>query len=150
MVGTIWCPSRSQISRSLEDSRHLPWLDKLRANLPDLLSESAEIRLHCTLARTSLFLSSLLSAPRRSAQIFAQSMAVLPRRNGKRSEKFPRSYIREQRDARRKEAKRRDEKEGRRRTEIKSVTKHGKTKERGEKYKRKARRNETFDEDSWN
>jgi len=28
-------------------------------------------------------------------------MAVLPRRNGKRSEKFSRSYIREQRDMRR-------------------------------------------------
>lgn len=48
MVGTIWHSSRSWISRSLEGSRHLPWLDKLRANLPGLLSESAEIRLHCT------------------------------------------------------------------------------------------------------
>lgn len=62
MVGTIWYPNRSQISRSLEGSRHLPWLDKLRVNLPDLLSESAEIRLHCTPACTSLFLPPLLSA----------------------------------------------------------------------------------------
>ena len=144
MNGTIWCSDRSRISWSLEGSRHLPWLDKLRANLPDLLSESAEIRLHCTLACTSLSLYSPV-CPRRSAQIFAQSMAVLPRRNGKRSEKFSRSYI-YWRTKDRKEVK----KEERRWTEVKSITKLEKTEERRQKYKRKVRRNETFDKNSRN
>jgi len=54
---------RSRISRSLEDSRHLPRLDKPRANLSGLLSKSAEIRLHCTpvLVPCTLSLSFCLS-----------------------------------------------------------------------------------------
>lgn len=139
MVGTIWCPSRSQISQSLEGSRHLPWLDKLRANLPDLLSESAEIRLHCTLARTSLFLSSLLSALAEALK-YLRNRWQFCRDVMAREARDSRGPIFENKEMRggRKEVKRRDGKEERRRTEVKSVAKHGKTKGRREKYKRKA------------
>lgn len=144
MVGTIWCASRSRISRSLEGSRHLPWLDKLRVNLPGLLSESAEIRLHCTLACASLSLS-LLSA-------LAEALKYLRNRW-----QFCRGVMaREARSIRgsifeNKEVQgRSDERKGRRWTKVKSVTKIEKTKQRRGKYKRKARRNETFDEDSRN
>lgn len=150
MVGTIWCSSRSRISRSLEGSRHLPWLDKLRANLPDLLSESAEILLHCTLAcLTSLSLFSPVSALAEALKYlrnrwqFCRGVMAREARNS-------RGPIFENKEMGGGRGEAKWGKEERRRTEVKGVTKLGETEERGEKYKRKARGNKTFAEDSRN